>query len=231
MTIRKFFAKPYWTAQLTQSRNNRESFYEKYRHTKSARNIMLWNNIILLLFNIESHLGTWNKSTRFDWPIHLISEPLNLNYMKTSEKYIKEIWRKVNILRDGNTIFSTVPEISNQLARTCSNVSSPDNDRHNFLTMKNRIETVSLNFLSNNIENYNKIFTINELDTALNRTGNPSSVHELVFYQMLKRLPTKMKEYFLKVMKKYWIESYFPNKWREAVVIKVYIPRRQVNAW
>ena len=45
MTIRKFFPKPYWTAQLTQSRNNREFFYEKYRHTKSARNIMLWKKI------------------------------------------------------------------------------------------------------------------------------------------------------------------------------------------
>ena len=42
MTIRKFFPKPYWTAQLTQSCNNREFFYEKYRRTKSARNIMLW---------------------------------------------------------------------------------------------------------------------------------------------------------------------------------------------
>ena len=42
MTIIIFFPKPYWTAQLTQSRNNREVLYENYRHTKSPRNIMLW---------------------------------------------------------------------------------------------------------------------------------------------------------------------------------------------
>ena len=84
--------------------------------------------------------------------------------------------------------------------------------------MKHGIQTVSLNFISNNIENY-KIFTINELDTALNRTRNASPGPDGVFYQMLKRLPTQIKEYFLKVMNKYWIKSYFPNKWREAVVI------------
>ena len=48
---------------------------------------------------------------------------------------------------------------------------------------------------------------------------NTSPGPDGVFYQMLKRLPTQMKEYFMKVMNKYWIESYFPNKWREAVVI------------
>ena len=126
--------------------------------------------------------------------------------------------RKVNILRDGNTTFSTVPEIANQPARTFSNVSIPDNYHHNFLTMKNAIETVPLNFISNNIENY-KIFTINELDTALNRTRNTCPGPDGVSYQMLKRLPKEIKKYFLKVMSKYWIDSYFPNKWREAVVI------------
>ena len=47
--------------------------------------------------------------------------------------------------------------------------------------MNNAIETVPLNFISNNIENYNKIFTINEQDTALNWTRNTSPGPDGVF--------------------------------------------------
>ena len=76
-----------------------------------------------LELNIESYLGTRNESTGFNWPIHLMSEPLNLKYMKT-QKIQGRNGRKVNILGDGSTNFSTVPEIANQLTRTFSNVTS-----------------------------------------------------------------------------------------------------------
>ena len=171
VTIRKFFPKPYWTAQLTQSHSNREFFYEKYRHSKSARNIML------LKKSRAEHWKLLRDTKRKHWIQLANSFTVRTPKSKIYEN-IRKIQRrngcKVNILRDGNTTFSTVPEIANQLAGTFSNVSSPDNYHHNFLTMKNAIETVPLNFISNNIDNYNKIFTINELDTALNRTRNTS---------------------------------------------------------
>ena len=60
---------------------------------------------------------------------------------------------------------------------------------------------------------------MNELKTALSRTRNTSPGPDGVFYQMLKRVPDKVKEYVLKIMNKFWMESYFPDCWCEAVIV------------
>ena len=69
-----------------------------------------------------------------------------------------------------------------------------------------------LNFISNGMEIYNKIFTINELRTALSRAKNTTPGPDGIFYQMTKQLPDNMKEYILLVMNKYWMESYLPER-------------------
>ena len=120
---------------------------------------------------------------------------------------------KVNILCEGDNVFLTIPETANQLARTFSNTSSPYNYSHNFRILKHGSELVPINFILTNTEKYNELFTMNELKTALSRTRNTSPG------QMLKRVPDKMKEYVLKILNKFWMESFCPDCWRGVVIV------------
>ena len=60
---------------------------------------------------------------------------------------------------------------------------------------------------------------MNELKTTISQMRNSSPGPDGVFYQMLKRVPDKVKEYVLKIMNKFWMESYFPDCWCEAVIV------------
>ena len=139
------------------------------------------------------------ENTGSSWPTLSIPELRKLKYTKIQG----QSERKINFLRDGDHTLSTVPEIANLSAKTFSNTSSPNKYQQNFLILKNTVEAIPLNFISNGMEIYNKIFAINSLRTALSRSRNTSPDPDGIFYQMIKQLPDNMKEYILKVMNKY----------------------------
>ena len=138
--------------------------------------------------------------------------------MKTSEKLKVKI-RTIHILSVDNQRFSSVPEIANKLAATFSQVSSAANYLPNFLEVKTTSENYSLNFTSNNEENYNSVFTIHELDTALSKVKNTARGPDGICCQMLKKMAEKAKECLLNLFNQLWQSNFFPQTWREAVMI------------
>ena len=68
---------------------------------------------------------------------------------------------------------------------------------------------------------------MNELKTALSQMKNIRPGLDLVFYQMFKQVPDKIKEYVLKILNKFWMESYFHDCWHEAVQNLVKITANQ----
>ena len=58
-----------------------------------------------------------------------------------------------------------------------------------FITVKNREERKSLNFTSGNLENYNKLFSIDELKRSLSKSHDTAIGPDEIHYKMLKHLP------------------------------------------
>ena len=67
--------------------------------------------------------------------------------------------RKVNILRDNDRAYTTIPEIAEKLARTLNQVFSNDSYTEEFSRHKRDVEQESISFNSDNAERYNKPFS------------------------------------------------------------------------
>ena len=212
----KFMPKPFWNERLKQTIETREILYKKYKRGKSVQNYILWKKAK------AEHKRAVVEEKRASWKKLATS----YNY-RTPKAIIYEIIRRIkgnarrvtNVLKDGNQYYTTHQEIANKLGETFSDISSTENYRPEFRIRKDQEEGVQLNFQTDVEKDYNKPFTIGELQTALQRTKNTAPGQDDVHYGMLREMPAGAKQYLLGVFNKFWNESYFPDQWRDATVI------------
>jgi ribonuclease HI len=212
----KFYPKPFWTAELTSKRSEREKLYQKYRKRKSLHNSIAWKISRAEFRNLKK------KTSRQGW-IKLASTfnsrtPLSQIY-ENVRKILGRCKRKVNFLFIQGNYLTTVPEIADTLANSFSKISSANNYSDQFKLTKIQTEHHPLDFSTDNKEYYNSLFSIHELEMALQNTKNSAPGPDGIFYQMIKRLPTNAKEYVLNVVNTFWKHSYYPQRWKEATVI------------
>jgi hypothetical protein len=70
-------------------------------------------------------------------------------------------------LKVNNTIITDTTDIANTITNSISKNSSTEHMPTKFIDVKNREERKSVNFTSDNLENYNKLFSIDELKRSL----------------------------------------------------------------
>ena len=101
--------------------------------------------------------------------------------------------------------------ITEELASHYENVSSSLSYSSSFLERKRRLENLVLDFKSNGNENYNTAFSMLELTSALSKctSSGPDGIHNL----MLKHLPERALQFFLKLFNTIWKNRNFPNIW------------------
>ena len=88
--------------------------------------------------------------------------PIHRQYTKQSKRSTAS-QLETHILTENNQIFATVPEIAENFAQTFQQGSSNDNYTQEFLRHKAIIEQEDINFDSDNVETYNRPFTVDEL--------------------------------------------------------------------
>ena len=132
--------------------------------------------------------------------------------------------QKVNILKDKDQMYASMPDIAEKLARTFCQTLSNENYTQEFLPDKTTVEQEGVNFESNNSEHCNRPFTLQELQYYLGLTKNTVPHDDGIHYLMLKRMPEVAKEYMYKMFNKMWQQSYFPDKWNIAIVIPIHKP-------
>ena len=97
-----------------------------------------------------------------------------------------------------------IKDIADTLAETFSINSSSKNSKTEFHKYKTTKEKQKLNFQSDHTKNYNKSFTLSELQEAiqkpLNITVGPDDVH----YEFLRHLPPKSLNYPLSAFNEIW---------------------------
>ena len=132
---------------------------------------------------------------------------------------------KVNILRINDIFFnSSIAEITEKLAQAFQEITSNLNYDPQFLDHIYKAEQEQLNFESDNNEEYNRPFTIDELQREIVCSKRNSPGPDEVSNMMLKAVPEIALSYILKVFNLVWGECYFHDKWRIATIIPIQKP-------
>jgi hypothetical protein len=112
-------------------------------------------------------------------------------------------------------------DIANTLGGTISRNSSSANYTPKFQRIKARQERKPLNFISQNLENYNKPFSMEELQIALFKSHDTAPGPDQIHYQILKHMPVETTIHLLEIFNTIWTNGGFPPCWSEATIIPI----------
>ena len=106
--------------------------------------------------------------------------------------------RVKHLVQNGQSI-TNPKSIADTIAQTISRNSSSQNCTGTFQRVKARKARQQLNFRSNNGEEYNKLFTIEDLKTALKKSHDTNPSPDEDHYRILKHLPDEALENLLSI--------------------------------
>lgn len=220
----RFFPKPWWSPAIIASRNRREALYKNFCNTKSPENMKMWKKAR------AKHRALLTKHKRDHWRNFVSEINVNTPTVKVWDK-LRGIRgrasRRVTILKDEHRSYTTESDIANKLADSFSAVSSTENYSPTFQRAKRQAEATELDLSSNNTEDYNELFTIEELSSVIDKLNTktspgPDGIHN----QMLKALPPPAVAYMLHVFNSLWCAHTLPMCWKEAIIIPIPKPNK-----
>ena len=127
----------------------------------------------------------------------------------------------VKHLNCDNDILTSKKDIANALTKSMSKVSSAANYDPNFKSFKTKQEQHKLNFTSDNGEDYNQLFSLDELVTSLNKAKDTAVGPDDIHYQLLKHLPESCLLVLQDIFNNIWLTGNFPPSWHDAIVVPI----------
>ena len=85
------------------------------------------------------------------------------------------------------------------------------------------------NFFSDNTENSNKSFLLNELKDALNKSNETAAGPDGLYYQFLTHLPQDCLKILLQLLNTIWLSGKIPSSWKEAIVVPIPKPNKDLS--
>jgi len=135
---------------------------------------------------------------------------------------LKKVWNLVNkitwkrspaevhqLVVDDNEI-SSVEHIADTLAKTFSENSSDKHYSDTFQIYKEQAEQQQIKFNSNNKENYNLLFSMDELLDAIGKSHDSAVSLDDIHYQMIKHLSSGAQHILLDVLNDIWTNGNLP---------------------
>ena len=117
----------------------------------------------------------------------------------------------VNHLKTSNSnTITDRKDIADCLAKTFSKNSSSTNYTAQFQQFKKQQEKIKLNFTSNNEEDYNTPFSLDELHKSLRQSNDTACGPDLIHYQLLKHLPQSTLTLLLSIFNSIWDTGKLP---------------------
>ena len=107
------------------------------------------------------------------------------------------------------------------MAQTFSNNSLSKNYNSKFQFFRRQAEMQQVKFKSNNYENCNNPFSLNELTDAISKSHDTAVGPDDVHYQMFKHLPDDALLTLLNILNNIWALEKFPASWCTFTVILV----------
>ena len=200
-------------------------------------------------FPTKDHLNTYRvfrskarrtikSSKRKSWRTYVS----NLNY-KTPIKNVWDMVRKIsgksksashqhlstNFNGGAETKATTKKDIADTLGEAFSTNSANRNYSKEFQNYQEQQEKIKLNFKSNNNEEYNNPFNLDELKDAISKSHDTTTGPDEIHYQMLKHLPLNSLQTLLDIFNKMWETGKFPESWELATIIPIHKPGKIIQ--
>ena len=132
-------------------------------------------------------------------------------------------------LKVKNIEVSVFPDIANTIAQTFSNNSSPENYSNKFQSFCLQAENPQLKFKSSNYENYNNLFSLQELSDVISKSHDTAVGLDDVYYQMLEHLLNDALLTLFNILNNIWASGKFPTSWCTSTVIPVPKPGKDTS--
>ena len=154
---------------------------------------------------------------------------------QTSSKKVWDMVRKISgksavpiikHLTQNNTKITDTEHIANTLTNTFAVNSSTQNYTQQFQRFKAAAEKHTINFKSNNLEDYNIPFSMTELQHSLHNAHNTSPGPDDAHYEFIRHLPNAALELLLHIFNDIYTTGVFPPSWRRAIVVPIPKPGR-----
>ena len=211
---------PWWNNHCGDAiRRRRKAFNNFKKHPTK-------NNLINYKQEYAKARRTIRRAKRDSWR-HYVSK---LNSKNNNTKKTWEIVRKIagkhkttptKYLKTETGVASSAKEMADALGQTFAKNSSSENYTDEFNKYKEATEKHQISFHSDNTETYNNKITIDELETALQKSKNSAVGPDNIHYQLLKHLPISAKNTLVAIFNSIWETGSFPQAWREATVIPI----------
>ena len=211
---------PWWCEELKSAITDRKRALRKFKKNRTQENLIKFKQ--KRAFARQLNLSKQRESFK-DFMLSI-----------THGLSAKEVWEKIRILKGSfipsfipfieyeNEILTTTKDIVNILALNFAKVSANESYDLQFQNLKNTTETCILNFDSDNSEEFNVPFSIDELNDVLNHhiknsAPGPDDIHPF----MIKYLPDHIKEILLDLYNKIWTSNQFPTTWKTAIIVPI----------
>lgn len=217
-------SKPWFDDACDQAIGDRKKSERRFNQQPTTENLSNFR-----VFRAKAR-RTCRQARRTSWK-KFVSEITSRTPMTKVWNMIQKIKGKnskatVKHLKNGNDLLTSEKDIANKLGETFAKSSSSNNYREDFKKVKKQKEKIKLNFKSKNGENYNKLFSLEELKTSLSKAHDTACGPDNIHYQLLKHLPDSSLEALLQLMNNIWESGDLPSIWKLATVVPIPKPSK-----
>lgn len=215
---------PWWNDLCKSTIKNKRKMLKVFKRYPTQDNLINYNKAKAIARKtvLDSKSNSWKTF------VSSINDetPPSVVFNKISK--ISGIYRSHNVasLLVNDQLVVDKPLILNELGKTLAATSSSENYSANFLIHKNLVESSMLDVSSNNTEPYNCMFSLHEVNAALNKCKGSSPGPDNIHYDMIKRLHPSSIDLYLKIVNRIWVDNVFPDTWRNAIIIPILKPEK-----
>ena len=216
--------KPWWNDQCKKAVQNKKKAYRKLKRNPCTDNNIEYKKMNAIAVKIVK------KSKQENWNTFLSS--INSNTPA------KDVWGKINAIKgqnknknlssiktEENIILDQKIDIANALGKNYQNISNGQNSSESFKKYREKWERNAI-FKSNptRLEEYNVSIKLRELKNILKTSGDTAPGADGIPYILIRQLSENSIKYLLDFYNHLYMKHYFPDSWKEAIVIPILKP-------
>ena len=227
---RRMNAVPWWSPAVRQAIARRRRAFRKFLRLRTDQNLIAKNRERARTQQII------RRAKRESWQGFLsqfsVSTPLSQIWQLVRRLSGKRCHPTIPIIRDprNNTIISEPKAVVDTMAQRFSQHSSDNSYAAGFMdTARVNFYTRSEDFLSNHDEDYNCLFSLSELKSAISSSGNTSVGPDDLHYSFFRHLSDVTLDCILRSLNTLWQDHVFPEEWRKSIVIAIPKPGKPKN--
>ena len=214
---------PWWTPDCRRALCERNRAYRRFNRNVTTENFVLYKKARARARQVIK------KAKRASWRSFVSTinpETPGIQVWATVSKINRKFKsRQIPVLIDDNQFIDQPRDIANTLARRFAHTSSSANYDPAFLPIKEAAELTPILFATEDIFDYNRPFTMHELERALGVCKGTSPGPDGIHYDMIKALDRGSTIILLEVYNDIWLSGSFPNCWHFAHVVAILKPK------